>query len=134
MENAIKGCPRATHARGLVETDSQQKAVASEQSAAADGRVPVRSVPDVIVLIRGEVKCESLSSDSCIVGGRVTVVSATSPATHSFPFIPFILFSCSSTQVKRVNRFPWLSTQTMRFPPRKSLFGSHKKKLSLRGQ
>jgi hypothetical protein len=24
--NAIKGCPRATHARGLVETDSQQKA------------------------------------------------------------------------------------------------------------
>jgi hypothetical protein len=59
MENAIKGCPRATHARGLVETDSQQKAVTSEQSAAADGRVPVGSARDIIVLTRGEVKCEN---------------------------------------------------------------------------
>jgi hypothetical protein len=57
--NAVKGCPRAMHARGLVEKDSQQKAVTSEQSAAANGRVPVGSAHDIIVLTRGEVKCES---------------------------------------------------------------------------
>jgi hypothetical protein len=39
-----------------------------------------------------------------------------------YPF-PFILFSCSPPQVKRVNRFPWLMAQTMRFHPRKCLFG-----------
>jgi hypothetical protein len=41
------------------------------------------------------------------------------------PFLsfPFILYSCSLSQVKRVNRFPWLMAQTMRFQPRKCLIG-----------
>jgi hypothetical protein len=42
---------------------------------------------------------------------------------------PFILFSCSPPQVKRVNRFPWLMAQTMRFHPRKCLFGVSLKKI-----
>jgi hypothetical protein len=48
----------------------------------ADGRVPVGSAHDIIVLTRGEVKCENLSTDSCIVGGCETVSDATSPVTH----------------------------------------------------
>jgi hypothetical protein len=46
---------------------------------------------------------------------------------------PFILFSCSPPQVKRVNRFPWLMAQTMRFHPRKCLFGVSLKKIWLYG-
>jgi hypothetical protein len=46
---------------------------------------------------------------------------------------PFILFSCSPPQVKRVNRFPWLMAQTMRFHPRKCLFGVSLKKFDLTG-
>jgi hypothetical protein len=53
----------------------------------------------------------------------------------SFPFLsfPFILFSCSPPQVKRVNRFPWLMAQTMRFHPRKCLFGVSLKKFDFTG-
>jgi hypothetical protein len=51
----------------------------------------------------------------------------------SFPFIPFILFSCSPPQVERVNRFPWLMAQTMRFHPRKCLFGVSLKKFEFTG-
>jgi hypothetical protein len=52
-----------------------------------------------------------------------------------FPFLsfPFILFSCSPPQVKRVNRFPWLMAQTMRYHPRKCLFGVSLKKFDLTG-
>jgi hypothetical protein len=50
-----------------------------------------------------------------------------------FPFVPFILFSCSPPQVKRVNQFPWLSAQTMRFHPRKCLFGVSLKKFEFTG-
>jgi hypothetical protein len=52
-----------------------------------------------------------------------------------FPFLsfPFILFSCSPPQVKRVNRFPWLRAQTMRFHPRKCLFGISLKKFEFTG-
>jgi hypothetical protein len=46
---------------------------------------------------------------------------------------PFILFSCSPPQVKRVNRFPWLRAQTMRFHPRKCLFGISLKKIDFTG-
>jgi hypothetical protein len=46
---------------------------------------------------------------------------------------PFILFSCSPPQVKRVNRFPWLMAQTMRSHPRKCLFGVSLKKFDLTG-
>jgi hypothetical protein len=51
------------------------------------------------------------------------------------PFLsfPFILFSCSPPQVKRVNRFPWLMAQTMRFHPRKCLFGVSLKKFDFTG-
>jgi hypothetical protein len=49
------------------------------------------------------------------------------------PFIPFILFSCSPPQVKRVNRFPWLMAQTMRFHPRKCLFGVSLEKFEFTG-
>jgi hypothetical protein len=53
----------------------------------------------------------------------------------SFPFLsfPFILFSCSPPQVKRVNRFPWLMAQTMRFQRRKCLFGVSLQKFDLTG-
>jgi hypothetical protein len=53
----------------------------------------------------------------------------------SFPFLsfPFILFSCSPPQVERVNRFPWLMAQTMRFHPRKCLFGVSLQKFDLTG-
>jgi hypothetical protein len=51
----------------------------------------------------------------------------------SFPFIPFILFPCSPPQVKRVNRFPWVMAQTMRFHPRKCLFGVSLQKIDLTG-
>jgi hypothetical protein len=47
--------------------------------------------------------------------------------------IPFILFSCSPPQVKRVNRFPWLRAQTMRFHPRKCLFRVSLKKFEFTG-
>jgi hypothetical protein len=46
---------------------------------------------------------------------------------------PIILFSCSPPQVKGVNRFPWLMVQTMRFHPRKCLFGVSLKKFDLTG-
>jgi hypothetical protein len=53
----------------------------------------------------------------------------------SFPFLsfPFILFSCSPPHVKRVNRFPWLMAQTMRFYPRKCRFGVSLKKIDFTG-
>jgi hypothetical protein len=50
-----------------------------------------------------------------------------------FPFIPFILFSSSSPQVERVNRFTWLMAQTMRFHPRKCHFGVSVKKFQFTG-
>jgi hypothetical protein len=46
---------------------------------------------------------------------------------------PFILFSCSPPQVKRLNRFPWLMAQTMHFHPRKCLFGVSLKKFDFTG-
>jgi hypothetical protein len=46
---------------------------------------------------------------------------------------PFILFSCSPPQVKRVNRYPWFIAQTMRFHPRKCLIGASLKKFDLTG-
>jgi hypothetical protein len=51
------------------------------------------------------------------------------------PFSPFLalLFSCSPPQVKRVNRFSWLMAQTMRFHPRKCLFGVSLKKFDFMG-
>jgi hypothetical protein len=56
----------------------------------------------------------------------------------SFPFLsfPFILFSCLpplAPQVKRVNRFPLLMAQTMRFHPKKCLFGVALQKVHLTG-
>jgi hypothetical protein len=51
-------------------------------------------------------------------------------AVLAFSF-PFILFSCSPPQVKRANRFPWLTAQTMRFHPRKCLFGVSVEKFDL---
>jgi hypothetical protein len=54
----------------------------------------------------------------------------------SFAFLfstPFILFSCSPPQVKRVDRFPWFMAQTMRFHPRKCLFWVSLQKFDLTG-
>jgi hypothetical protein len=60
---------------------------------------------------------------------------ACSSLALSFPFLsfPFILFSCSPPQVKRENRFLWLMAQTMRFHPRKCLFGVSLKKFNFTG-
>jgi hypothetical protein len=44
-----------------------------------------------------------------------------------------LLFSCSPPQVKRVNRFSWLMAQTMRFHPRKCLFGVSLEKFDFTG-
>ncbi len=48
-------------------------------------------------------------------------------------FSPVILFSCPRPQVERVNRLPWLMAQTMRFHPRKCLFGVSWKKFDFTG-
>jgi hypothetical protein len=46
---------------------------------------------------------------------------------------PFILFSCSPPQVKRVNRFPWVEGSNDVFPPKEVLSGVSLKKFDFTG-